>query len=90
MEARVEISETYLVFQKAFGDFITVLANLSRTAMLWLRQFIITSILWAHIIEEKLKILGTNKKSEETVSFYLIFCAFGHFYWDVLKRKYSC
>ena len=38
-------------------------------------------------MEGKLKILGTNKKSEEIISFYLIFRAFDHFYCDVVKRK---
>ena len=36
----------------------------------------------AHIFEGKVKILGTNKKSEEIVSFYLIFCAFNKFNCD--------
>ena len=45
-----------------------------------------------HIIEGKLKILGTDKKSEEIFkeSVYLIFCASGHFYCDVVKRKRLC
>ena len=31
--------------------------------------------------------MGTNKKPEEIISIYLIFCASGHFYCDVVKRK---
>ena len=41
-------------------------------------------------MEGKLKILETNKKSEEIISFYLIFRAFDHFYCDVVKRKCPC
>ena len=33
---------------------------------------------------------GTNKKSEEIVHISLIFCAFGDFYCDVVKRKQPC
>ena len=43
-----------------------------------------------HKIEGKLKILGTNKKSEEIICIYLVFYAFGHFYCDVVKRKRPC
>ena len=48
------------------------------------------SRLSAHITEGKLKLLGTNKKSEEIISLYLIFCSFGDFYWNVVKRKHPC
>ena len=38
-------------------------------------------------MEEKLEIFETNKKSEESLHFYLIFCAFMDFYFDVVKRN---
>ena len=38
-------------------------------------------------MEGKLKILGTNKKSEEIIQVSLIFCPFGDFYCNVVKRK---
>ena len=43
-----------------------------------------------HKIEGKLKILGRNKKHEEIISFYLIFCVYRHFYCDFVKRKCPC
>ena len=38
-------------------------------------------------MEGKLKILGTNKKSEEIIQVSLIFWAFGDFNCDVVKRS---
>ena len=40
----------------------------------------------AHIMEGKLKILGTTPKSEEITHFYPIFCVFADFYSDMLSR----
>ena len=51
-----------------------------------LQQFITST----HIMEQKLKILGTNKESAKIISFYLVFRAFDHFYCDVVKRKRPC
>ena len=41
----------------------------------------------AHIIEVKLEILETNKKSEEILHFYLIFGVFLDFYCGAVKRN---
>ena len=38
----------------------------------------------------RVKILGTNNKSEEIINGYLIFCTFSHLYCDVVKRKRPC
>ena len=48
------------------------------------------SRLTTHKMEGKLKILGTNKKSEEIIQVSLIFWAFGNFNCDVVKRKRPC
>ena len=45
------------------------------------------SLLSTHIMEGKLKIMKTHQKSEEIVYIYLIFFAFGDFYYDVIKNK---
>ena len=91
MEGRVKILETYpkseeiISFYTQFSNTVSLYSNY--IAMFWLRLFLPQSLLSAYITEGKLKILGTNKKSEEIISLHLIFCAFGHFYCDFLKRK---
>ena len=57
--------------------------------MFWLRHFIILISLvnTSHIMEEKLKILETNQKSEDITHFYPIFCALEDFYCNVVKRN---
>ena len=100
MEGRVKILETYskseeiISFSPQFScicRLYTVLAiTLSRTAMFWLRRVITQFCLSAYITEGKLKILRTNKKSEEIISLYHVFRAFGHFYCDVVKRNHPC
>ena len=99
MEGRVEISETYPKSEEIKSFYpesscicrlYTVLAiTFSRTAMFWLQQFITSISLVSPYSVGKHKILGINKKPEE-INVHLIFCAFGHFYYDVVKRKHPC
>ena len=46
-----------------------------------------TIFLSAHILEGKIKLLETLKKSEEILHCYLIFSVFMDFYCDVIKRN---
>ena len=51
---------------------------------------VLVTTIYNLILLVSLKILGINKKSEDIITFYLIFHVFGHFYCDVIKRKHSC
>ena len=99
MAVRLKILDTYpkpeeiISFYPQFSGicrlYTVLVITLNRTAMFWLRLFITSFCLSADITDGKLKILGINEKSEEIISF-LIFCASGHFYCHVVKKKCPC
>ena len=95
MEARVRILETYknseeISFYHIFLCICRLLQWLcwAETVMYWLQHFI-TSISRVSIYNwRKPKISETNKKPEVIAHVYLIFCSFGDFNCDVVKRKH--
>ena len=74
--------------REVFVDFYSDMLN--RNAMIGLQDFTTSILLINKYKGRKLKILGTILKSEEILHVYLIFCAFGDFYCDVIYRKRPC
>ena len=101
MEGRVRILETYPKSEeiiKLLSPVFMQLQTLYSTSdyaeqnchVFVIRLYRFNSAYQLNIIEGILKIVGTNKKYEEIISFDLILCAFRNFYYSVVKRKRPC